>query len=123
MTDSILDSVKDIIGIPHEITDFDAKLILYTNSMLNVVHQEGLGIEGFKITGNTETWDDFLGSEEIDVEWVKGYVPLRVWLIFDVNSLTSGTVSAIKEQIKEFETRYYYEKMNYEYDKEVELNG
>lgn len=115
---SILSDVKAVIGIPDDCIDFDTQLILHTNSILNIVYQEGLGEAGFKIAGNSETWDDFLGDEEIDVEWVKAYVPLRVWLIFDVNSLTSGTISAIQEQIKELETRYYYEKENWKYDQQ-----
>ena len=114
--DSILDSVKTVIGIPLDTIDFDQQLILHTNAMLNIVYQEGLGKAGFKITGNSETWDDFLDDEQIDVEWVKDYVPLRVWLLFDVNSMTSGVISAIKEQIHELEVRYYYEKENWKYE-------
>lgn len=118
MSDSILDSVKEIIGIPTDVTDFDAQLILHTNAILNTTVQIGVGKSGFKITGSSETWSDFLADEKIDTEWVREYVPLRVWVIFDANAITSGTMQAIKDEIKELETRFYYEKENWNYDQE-----
>lgn len=117
---SILNTVKSVVGVAEESTEFDAQLILHINSMINVVAQIGVGKTGFKITGADETWDDFLGEEEIDVEWVKSYIPLRVWVLFDSNSVTSGTLNAIKDEIRELETRFYYEKENWKYEQQNE---
>lgn len=118
MPDSILNSVKAIIGIVNECTDFDTHLILITNTVLATVRQIGVGVEGFTISGASETWDEFLAGEEQDTQWVRSYVPLKVWLIFDANGITSGTTTAIKEQVAELEWRFFVEKDNWLYDQE-----
>ena len=112
--DSILDTVKYICNITPDCTDFDVPLILHTNSIISTVNQFGVGKEGFEITGNTETWNDFLGEETVDTKWVKSYIPLRVWLIFDANGITASTKDAIKEEIRELEFRFFIEKDNEE---------
>lgn len=103
--DSILDTVKSIIGISLDDHDFDAQLILHINTILSVLNQLGVGEEGFCITGQDETWDDMFNFNEEDIHAVKTYVALRVWVIFDAQGITSGTLNAITEQIKELEWR------------------
>ena len=50
ITDSILTSVKKLLGITEECTDFDADLILHINSVLMILTQIGVGpSEGFSI--------------------------------------------------------------------------
>lgn len=114
MNDSILNTVKSVCGIMEDCTDFDTQIILHTNTVLATVRQIGVGKAGFSITGAEETWDDFLGEETVDTTWVKSYVPLKVWVIFDANGITSGTLSAIREEINELEFRFFVEKDNEE---------
>ena len=48
ITDSILTSVKKLLGITEECTDFDADLIMHINSVLMILTQIGVGpSEGF----------------------------------------------------------------------------
>lgn len=102
--DSILDSIKQQLGIGLDDTSFDKELVLHINGALMVMTQLGVGPdEGFRITGANETWAQFLG-DRTDLELVKSDVFLRVKLIFDPPT-NSFLVNAINDQIKENDWR------------------
>lgn len=104
MEKSILSSIKKLLGIGEDYTNFDTDIILHINSVFMVLHQLGVGPkEGFSITGKKEKWDDFI-EEEDNLEAVKSYIHLKVKLLFDPP--THGpTIEAMKETIREFEWR------------------
>lgn len=108
MNESILDSVKLTLGIPTDYEAFDNQLKLFINAALAAVVQTGVGQEDFKITGNTETWADFLGEKEAALSYTKALVALRVRLLFDPPQ-SSGAIQMMNEQIREFEWRGYIE--------------
>lgn len=102
--DSILTSVKKIIGISEEDESFDLDLIIHINSVLMILNQLGVGpSKGFSISDKHSLWSDFM-PEDLSIEAVKTYVALKVRLIFDPP--TSGAVAeAIKNTISELEWR------------------
>lgn len=103
---SILDSVKQMLGIGLSDCDFnfDQELIMHTNGVLMILTQLGIGpVSGFRITGNTETWEDFIGERQ-DLELIKNVVYLRLRLLFDPPQ-NSFLVKSIEEQIKEYDWR------------------
>ena len=54
--DSILTSVKKLLGLTEEYTAFDADLIMHINSVLMILRQMGVGPqEGFGISDATAT--------------------------------------------------------------------
>lgn len=102
--DSILNSIKKLLGITEEYEHFDQDIIIHINSVFSILRQIGVGPEeGFVIKDNTSTWDEFAG-DDIEIESVKTYVYLKVRLIFDPPS-SSASIDAIKENIKEIEWR------------------
>lgn len=102
--ESILTSVKKMLGIVEEYEHFDADLIMHINSVLSILTQLGVGpSEGFSIKDKTATWNDFL-SESKNLESVKSYIYLKVRLIFDP-PLTSSVSEAINRMISELEWR------------------
>lgn len=102
--DSILTSVKKMLGIVEEYEHFDADLIMHINSVLSILTQLGVGpVEGFSIKDKTAIWSDFL-SDSKNLESVKSYVYLKVRLIFDP-PLTSSVTEAINRMIGELEWR------------------
>ena len=104
MNESILDSVKKILGIPSEYDVFDLDLVMHINSIINILAQIGIGpADGYSITDNTATWADFLGDTR-GVEMIKTYIALRVRLIFDPPT-SSAVMEALKAQIQELEWR------------------
>ncbi|MBQ0141865.1 MAG: hypothetical protein KBT06_03530 [Prevotellaceae bacterium] len=102
---SILTSIKKLLGIPEEYEQFDADLIMHVNSVLFILNQLGVGPQ-FTISSKDETWQEYLGEELIDYEAVKSYVHLKVKLLFDPPQ-SSAVAEAIKNMISELEYRLY----------------
>lgn len=102
--DSILTSVKKMLGIAKEYEHFDADLIMHINSVFMVLSQLGVGpSEGFYISDKTSTWDEFV-PEGANLELVKTYMYKKIQLIFDPPT-SSAVMQATNELIKEFEWR------------------
>lgn len=102
--DSILTSIKKLLGIAEEYEHFDSDLIMHINSVFMVLNQLGVGpVEGFSITDKTETWEDFT-QNNLMIQSVKSYVYLKVRLLFDPPS-SSAAMEAINRQISELEWR------------------
>lgn len=102
--ESILTSVKKLLGIVDEYEHFDSDIIMHINSALFTLKQLGVGpSEGFTISDKNATWTDFIKDIE-KVEAVKSYVYLKVKLVFDPPASSAG-MEAIKNQISEYEWR------------------
>lgn len=103
---SILTSIKKLLGIDEEYNHFDADIIMHINSVLFILTQIGVGpSEGFVITGEDETWEDFMPEEAlVKAQSVKTYIYLKVRLIFDPPT-SSTAMTAMKDLIAELEWR------------------
>jgi len=67
--------------------------------------QLGVGpSSGFSITGDSETWSDFIDKETKKFSLVKSYMYLKVKLLFDP-PLGTAVIQSIDRQISEFEWR------------------
>lgn len=103
-TDSILTSVKKLLGITEECTDFDADIIMHINSTLMILTQIGVGPpEGFFIEDDSAFWDDFVDDIK-QLGAIKTYVYMRVRLMFDPPS-SSAVMEAMNRIISELECR------------------
>ena len=102
--DSILTSIKKLLGITEEYENFDQDIIMHINSAFMILNQLGVGPKsGFSISDKSSTWDEFI-PESSNLEAVKTYVHLKVKLMFDP-PLSSTVIEAIKSQINELEWR------------------
>lgn len=101
MQDNILLSVKASLGLPAEYEPFDEEIILHINTILGVVNQLGVGVDGYEISSeNQGSWDEFLAAEieeGISLNEVKSYVAKRVRLFFDPP--TSGILMEAENKI------------------------
>lgn len=102
--ESILTSIKKLLGIPEEYTHFDADIIMHINSVFMILNQLGVGpVEGFFIEDDSTTWDEYLG-DPTKLQMVKSYIYLKVRLLFDPP--TNGTVmNSTTQMINELEWR------------------
>lgn len=101
--DSILTSIKKLLGIEEDYTHFDPDIIMCINTVLAVLTQLGVGpAEGFSIEDETAVWSDFI-PDMSQYEAVKTYIHLRVKLLFDPPSST--VIAAMERQISELEWR------------------
>jgi hypothetical protein len=103
--DSILTSIKKMIGIDKDFTEFDDELILFINGIFTILTQLGIGKSDFTITGTTEVWSDFL-TDSKNLELVKTYIYLRTKVVFDPPA-SSFVLDSINKQISEYEWRLY----------------
>lgn len=105
ITESILTSIKKLLGIDAGYTQFDADIIMHINSVFSILTQLGVGpANGFLITGTNEKWDDFITGNQFSL--VRSYMHLKLRLIFDP-PLSSAVIESINRQISEFEWRLY----------------
>lgn len=105
MNDSILLTIRKLIGPGGDHEFFDDDYIIHINSVFAILRQLGVGPKlGYAITGTSETWADFLGEQGSLLELVKSYTYLKVKKIFDPPA--SGTMaSAMDSLINELEWR------------------
>lgn len=102
MTDSILETIRGMLGPDEDYEYFDSQIITHINAAFSRLCRLGVGPElPFKITGTDETWSDFIDSGY--QEEVKEYIFLKVKTVFDTSTINSSVLSAYKERIKELE--------------------
>lgn len=104
MDDSILNTIKKMLGIEPDYTAFDTDISVHINTALMILNQLGIGrSEGVVVDGPETSWDAlFLGRT--DLAMVKSYIYHRVRLTFDPPQ-NSFVTAAIEKQITEFEWR------------------
>ena len=102
--DSILTSIKKLLGIAEDYEHFDQDLIIHINSVLSVLTQLGVGpSEGFSIEDENATWKDFI-PEDKRLSSIRSYVYMKVKLLFDP-PLSSSVMESMNRMISEFEWR------------------
>lgn len=103
--ESILTSIKKMLGIEAKYEHFDQDIIMHINSVFMDLAQIGVGPpEGFMIEDDVSTWLDFL-PKVTNFQAVKSYMYLRVRLLFDPPS-SSTVVEAMKRDIDKWEWRF-----------------
>lgn len=101
--DSILTSIKKLLGITEEYTHFDDDLVMHINSVFMILTQLGVGPEdGYAITGKDNNWTEFIDDNRLEA--VKSYVHLKVKLLFDPPQ-SSAVMESMNRMISEFEWR------------------
>lgn len=104
METSILTSIKKMLGVAEDYTEFDEDIITHINSVFLNLTQLGVGPEeGFMIEDDTSVWEDFI-NDSIRLQAVKTYMYLKVKLLFDP-PLSSSVTESFTRMIAELEWR------------------
>lgn len=104
MEDSILTSVKSMLGIPEDESAFDSEIIMHINSVFADLNQLGVGpSDGYAIEDKADAWDDYIQGD-LNLSPVKTYMKDKVKLMFDPPS-SSFVLEAIQRRINETEWR------------------
>lgn len=102
--ESILTSIKKLLGIEEDYECFDADIIMHINSVFMILTQLGIGpAEGFSIQDAENTWDEFIPSGS-NLESIKTYMYLKVKLMFDPPT-SSAVIDSTNRIIGELEWR------------------
>ena len=98
---SILDSVKKVIGMDPSYTAFDIDIIMHINTQFSKLYNLGVGPKNaaFEIEDQNAKWSDFLQGKT-NINMAKTYVCMAVRLIFDPPPTSFG-IEAVKTEIQE----------------------
>lgn len=103
--DSILTSIKKLLGIGEDYDHFDGDIVMFINSVFPTLTQLGVGPEeGFSISDKSTTWSEFIPTDSKMFESVKSYIYLKVKLLFDP-PLSSAVIESMNRMIAEHEWR------------------
>lgn len=119
--ESILTTIKKLLGIDEKCKDFDIDVISAINSAFFFLAQLGVGpSSGFSITSDIETWNDFIPEDKYGNHMaVRSYIHLRARLIFDPPA-NSTLLQSIEKMISELEWRLNIASDSINYDGEEE---
>lgn len=105
MEESILISIKKLLGISEEYTQFDDDIIMHINTVFLNLNQLGVGpTAGFFIEDDSAEWAEFIGDNNAQLQAVKSYIYLKVKLLFDP-PLSSSVIESMNRMIAELEFR------------------
>lgn len=102
--ESILTSVKKLLGILEDSTEFDSDIIMNINSAINTLWQLGVGKEGFMVTSKEDTYADLLEDLAPMFQNVKMYLFFKTRLGFDPPQ-TQALITSTEKMISELEWR------------------
>ena len=105
--ESILTSIKKLLGIMSDYTNFDDDIIIHINTAFAMLNQLGVGPEGgFMIVDANSRWEDY--TTEKNLNMVKTYIYLKVRLFFDPPTSTA-LIESINRTLSEIEWRIFLE--------------
>lgn len=106
VSDSILNSVKKLLGILPEYAEFDSDIIMNINSAISTLRQLGVGPQDelFFVTSAEDTYTSFLGEGNKETPMVKMYLFYKTKLGFDPPQ-SSLVAEALKGMVQETEWR------------------
>lgn len=103
--ESILLTIKKLLGIPEEYTQFDVDIIMFINTTFMILRQMGVGpATGYSIADGFALWTDYMSDEDPNFETVKTYIGMKARLMFDPPT-GSVHMECLKSMINELEWR------------------
>ena len=105
--ESILTSIKKLLGIMSDYTNFDDDIIIHINTAFAMLNQFGVGPQGgFMIVDENSGWEDY--TTEKNLNMVKTYIYLKVRLLFHPPT-SSALIESINRTLSEIEWRIFLE--------------
>lgn len=102
--ESILTSVKKLLGILEDSTEFDTDIIININAAISTLYQLGVGKLGFVLESKDDTYEDLLEELTPMFQSVKMYLYYKTRLGFDPPT-TQALLSMTEKSIQELEWR------------------
>ncbi len=104
MEGSILNTVKQMLGLSTDDDTFDLDVVVLINAAFMSLQQIGVGPEGgFSISGAEDSWQDFMDDDKLYLG-VREYIYLKVRCVFDPPT-SSSVADAMKKSMDELEWR------------------
>jgi len=103
MDESILKTVKKLLGIVAEDDAFDTDMIVLINNAILALYEIGGCEKVILVTSDEETWESLVIKEDI-LGAAQTYVAIKVRLGFDIPT-SSNVTSALEKTMREAEWR------------------
>ena len=108
MEESILITIKKMIGFDKDYDYFDTDLIVQINSCFSILGDLDLGPEeGFFITGEQQKWSEFIFTPSY-LGMIKNYIFIKTKLVFD-RPETAYAIQSLTKMAEELEWRLHME--------------
>lgn len=107
--ESILNTIKKMLGLSEDYTKFDTDIIVHINSTFWRLRQLNVGKDNFSITDSSQTWADYLGEDIGRMEVVKTFIYLNVRLLFDPPTNNASLYNSYQQQLEKYESLILYE--------------
>lgn len=105
MEESILKTIKSMLGVHEEDKAFDNDILVNINSIFSTLFQVGVGYTTHYFVSNADTtWNDLFSKDADLIDFIKMYTYMKVKLLFDPPT-NSSVLQALNEQSKELEYR------------------
>lgn len=114
MEDSILRTIKKLLGLAADYNAFDQDVVLHINNAFLSLEQLAVG-PAFSIEGDNEAWSDYLDADSDLLQALKSYIYIKVRLVFDPPG-TSFAINSLQEMSRELEWR-----LNVQAEKDLQL--
>ena len=102
--DSILTSIKKLMGLTEEYDAFDQDILILINSVLFELEQIGVKAkDGFTLSDKTAVWSDYSDDDRL-LNALKPYIYMKTKLTFDPPT-SSGALDSMNRIIDRFEWR------------------
>jgi hypothetical protein len=79
LTNSLLEDIRAAVGLERTVSDFDTDLLMYINSAIGTLNQNGVGND-LLVTDDSVTWIDLQNPDQIAGNKYFKMVPLFVML-------------------------------------------
>lgn len=107
MSNSILISMKEMLGIDEECLSFDSELTVLINSVFSTLYQIGFNpVKDFRIEDDKAKWTDILNANQDIIDLIKPYMYIELRMLFDPPT-SSFVLESLKKQRDELEWRIY----------------
>ena len=105
LNNSILDTIKKLLGLASDYEVFDADVMIHINAAFLTLNDLGVGpAQPFVVNDKEQTWVQFFGGVDQQYESVKAYIYLKTRLAFDPPA-TSFAIDAMQKQAEEYAWR------------------
>lgn len=103
LKESILDSIRKLLGPEEDYTYFDSDIVVHINSAINRLYQLGVdSAKRFRVDSSDQTWVDLFGSDLDIIDMAKSWMYLQVKMKFDPPT-SSIAADAFKAEIDKLE--------------------
>lgn len=101
MDESILTTIKKLLGIDSTYNAFDRDIIVHINTTISILYQLGIdSCRAFTVQDDSETWGDLLDNDAL-LNLVQTYMYLRVKSMFDpANGSANESLNRIQQELE-----------------------